>query len=121
MTEAPTILNLLHPAASPKIDEKAQVLEQQKTLQVLPLGIIETKPLVESIQNNAQLNAEALRETSKELHNLRETVLAQPLPESNQPVIERLDKLLKMFEPIAKAAVFEIEVLGLVKAELTKT
>ena len=120
MTDHSELLSLLKPSNVPKIDEKAKVLEQQYTVQVLPMGIIDTKPLTETLQANAHLNADALRETSKELLHLRESITELPKPESIQPVIEKLDKLLEIFGALAHTAELENEVLVLVKAELQK-
>jgi len=76
-----------------KLGKIQEQLKQEKTINVLPLGIIEPQPIVEAISCNAKLTAEAFRETANELKSLKET--------AESPIIEdKIDRLLSIFMEI---------------------
>ncbi len=80
-------------SAKSKLSEIQEQLHEQKTITVLPVGIIEPAPIVDAIGTNAKLTAEAFRETAKELEKLKETV--------DSPIIEdKIDRLLVIFTEI---------------------
>ncbi len=109
-------MNNEHPSLNltvqtPRIEEIQHQLTESKTIAVLPLGIIETAPLVKSIESNAQLTAEALKETAKTLCNLRESV-------EDPSVNAKLDELLAIFRKLGANAELEREVLTRIKEML---
>ena len=77
----------------PRLEKVQEQFKRDKTIQVLPLGIIETAPLVEAIGSNAKLSADAFAETVIELKNIKETVDSTELN-------AKIDRLLSIFTEI---------------------
>lgn len=114
MTE---LVKLLEPKPLGKLSEIQQSLEQKQTFPVLPLGIIEAKPIVDEITSSAHLTAEALHETSNIIRQLKEQIEQGNLkPDSSPEILSKLDQLLASFAKVGQNADLEREVLLKIKA-----
>jgi len=114
MSEHPS-LQLTKPQEESKLPALQEQLEQaaQNPLHLISIGIVDTRPIVTELQNNAKLNAEALRETGKILNSLRETVESPDLT-------AKVDELLSIFRKLGANADKEAEVLQLIKMKLAE-
>ena len=114
LTEHPS-LTLIKPQNGSKLPALQEQLEQTASHPTIlvPIGIVDTTPIVAALQNNAKLNAEALRETGKILNSLRETVESPDLH-------AKVDELLIIFRKLGANADKEAEVLQLIKMKLAE-
>jgi Asp-tRNA(Asn)/Glu-tRNA(Gln) amidotransferase A subunit family amidase len=76
----------------PKLQEQ---LEQAaaKPLQLIPIGIIDSRPITDALHESAKLTAEAMHETADTLKSLKETVDSTVLS-------EKIDRLTAIFSEI---------------------
>lgn len=115
------ILNLLKTKPDTELQAIAEKLEQQPILQVLPLGIVDTKPIVENLNNKTQLTVNALQEVTVQLKQLCESVTSvYNRPDLNVEIMARLDAISALIVTLGGNAELEKEMLLMVKAELQK-
>jgi hypothetical protein len=76
----------------PKLQEQ---LEQAaaKPLQLIPIGIIDSRPITEALSDTAKLTAEAIHETANTLKSLKETMDSPALN-------DKIDRLTAIFTEI---------------------
>ena len=92
-----------HPSLNPSVTaakaSKMPMLQEQleqaaaKPLQLIPIGIIDSRPITDALHESAKLTAEAMHETANTLKSLKETVDSPALN-------DKIDKLTAIFTEI---------------------
>jgi len=92
-----------HPSLNPSVTaakaSKMPMLQEQleqaaaKPLQLIPIGIIDSRPITDALHESAKLTAEAMHETADTLKTLKETVDSSVLS-------EKIDRLTTIFSEI---------------------